>query len=298
MIVIPSSKEWQTLCLDPGAEMFHSTAQLHLAAQFIAMMGKYFVENEPDDSHTNMGWLPEQKYLVGHQVKGDKPFSLALDVTKLQLHFLNNDKFATDSFSLNGRTKSDVVEWIKSQLKKKGYDDGKFNMDLHYDIPAHETDNGEPFKMLYPAYFEEFARNRTNFLLILEHFTSRYKDASPTRTWPHHFDIGNYIPIEFEDGEVTKSFNIGLAVSDKAVDEPYFYVTTWAANVGISTEDLPKLYGGGEWFNDGYAMAVLRASTIRKYDTLAEQLMNTQSFFESAIFCWVNDVLGVEEEAD
>jgi hypothetical protein len=52
--------------------------QQHHAAQFMAMAGQHLIARQPDDSHTNMEYLPEREWLIGNELPGGFRMVLSL----------------------------------------------------------------------------------------------------------------------------------------------------------------------------------------------------------------------------
>ena len=254
---------WQLLGAFEPKALQPAIEQIHHGVQFIAMMGKYFVKNEPDDSHTNMEWLKSEEVLAGNWVKAPKgDFRLAMRPKDLQLIVYDSGMHAIDQCSLDGKTQVEACRWVEAHLDQFGEDSSKMNLLLHYEIPNHETDEGAPFKHSEPALFEEMAKYRANSDLVLRHFAEQFETASPVRTWPHHFDNGTYIPMVFNDaGEAIRSFSLGFAIPDSVVDEPYFYVTQWSVENNLDYGALPQLTCG-EWLPEELHGAALRASEV------------------------------------
>ena len=278
------TSQWKPLGdLDPKS-LKPAVEEIHHGVQFISMVGKYFVENQPDDSHTNMEWLAEQEVLAGNWVKAPKgSFRLAMRPKDLALMILDEQLQAVDECTLNGLTNVQACRWVEDHLDQFGEDSSKMNLMLHYEIPNHKTDEGKPYQLFNQPLFEEMAKYRANSDLVLRHFASLYKTASPVRTWPHHFDNGAYIPMVFgENGEHLKSFSIGLGIPDEASDEPYFYITTWS-KAGDNTYDNVAPLPAGKWINAPFSGAILKASEITAEDKPEEQAQLVVDFLESGI---------------
>ena len=86
-----SGSGWETLGRPAPGELVDARLQLHHAAQLVASVGKPLLAPRPDDSHPNLGWLPEQRALAGHRVPGARPFQAALRLAELRLLLLDAD---------------------------------------------------------------------------------------------------------------------------------------------------------------------------------------------------------------
>lgn len=263
---------WKLLGKFEPKELAPAIDQIHRGVQFIAMSAKHFVKNEADDSHTNMKWLPKEEVLAGKWIRDRKGnFRFAMRSKDLTLIVYNDKMESVSEFSLDGKTNEEALSWIKIQLTTFGKDASQMKMDIHYDIPPHETDIGAPYQFTNPELFAEVAKYRANSHLVLEHFAKEFETASTVRTWPHHFDIGTYIPMIFnEKKEAIKSFSLGFAIADSVVDEPYFYITQWSADKDIDYSNVKQL-SNGEWLPETLGGAALRASVLLNAKTTEEQ---------------------------
>ena len=257
---------------------------IHRGVQFIAMAGKHYIKNEPDDGHTNLRWLPREEVLAGNWIRERKGnFRFAMRSKDLTLISYNANMEMVSEFALHGKTNSDALQWTKDQLTAFGKDASQMKLDIHYDILAHETDKGIPYSYETPALFAEMVKHRANSDLAISHFAKTYKTASTVRTWPHHFDHGANIPMAFDDeGNATKSFSIGMGIPDSASEEPYYYITTWSQAGDNEYENLSPL-PKGEWISNPFNGAVLKASEIVKAKTAAQQAKVVTDFLKAGI---------------
>ena len=273
---------WQQLTLDPKP-LTEASDMIHHGVQFISMVGKFYIKNEPDDSHTNMAWLPNHEVLAGNWAESPKgKFRFAMRPKDLTLIMYDQVMQEVDRCPLQGLTNDQVLDWVKIHLFQFDVDSDKMELNLHYDIPHHPTDDGAPYNFTDEDFFQEFANHRANADLMLKEFSEGYMTASAVRTWPHHFDHGVYIPVKLDNkGEVVKSFSIGLAIQDEEINEPYYYVTTWSAEEDNFYENLPIL-PFGEWLKTPFRAAILRTSEIVARSTAEKQSMVVQEFLEAA----------------
>jgi hypothetical protein len=277
-------KKWKRLEVKNPAEMYDASSMLHQASQFIAMVGKNFIPAKADDSHTNAKWYPAKNWLVGNSIETPSiKIRIALDYPLLVLIITDDDLKPIFEIALDGKTRSEVIDWLKEKLDIQGLDVASFNPDMHYDIPDSPVMHGKKFKMNNPLHYMELAFYRTNGNLLLEYFTQQVKPGEPVRVWPHHFDDGSYLPLQFDDkGAVTGSISLGMAVADPYYPEPYFYVTAWTSQ-GINYDHLPDLKKPGKWHKKEWMGQVLVASDIVKFDRSKEQLEVSFNFLKQAI---------------
>lgn len=278
------NSNWQLLGTAAPLSLKPAIEQIHRGVQFISMVGKHYVKNEADDSHTNMEWLAAEEVLAGHWANSPKGrFRFAMRSKDLTLLMYNQDMTVVDNCPLQGLNNAQILDWVKIHLYQFDVDANAMKMDIHYDIPHHETDDGVSYSYAEPGLFEEMARHRANSDLILKHFATQYKTASAVCTWPHHFDHGAYIPMVFgEDGEHLKSFSIGMGIPDEASEEPYYYITTWSKAGDNIYEDLAPL-PAGRWISSPFNGAVLKASEITAKATINEQVALVSAFLETGI---------------
>lgn len=275
---------WAVLSGDDPKTLTQAIDQIHRGVQFIAMAGKHFVKNVPDDSHTNLRWLPREEVLAGNWIRERQGnFRFAMRSKDLTLIAYNAEMEMVSEFPLNDKTNDEALAWMKAQLTSFGKDASQMKMDIHYDIPAHETDEGVPYRFDTTIQFQEMSKYRANSDLALSHFAKAYKTASTVRTWPHHFDHGAYIPMVFDDaGNAIKSFSIGMGIPDSASKEPYYYITTWSQAGDNKYDNLAPL-PNGEWISKPFNGAVLKASEIVKAKTVAQQAKVVTDFLKVGI---------------
>ena len=184
--------------------------------------------------------------------------------------------------ALDGKTRIVIFEWLKEKLKEQGLDVAEFKPELHYDIPDHPVMHGETFKMKNPLHYMELAFYRTNGNLLLTYFTNLIKPGELVRVWPHHFDDGSYLHLQFDErGDPTSSIGVGLAVADPYYPEPYFYVTVWKSK-GVNYDNLPTHDKPGFWHNHEWMGQVLKASDIVGFERAKDQLEVSYNFLELA----------------
>jgi hypothetical protein len=284
--MIPSSliSGWKILGSCEPKSLQPAISQIHHGVQFISMVGRHFIENKPDDSHTNMEWIESEEVLAGHWIKAPKgDFRVAMKPADLELIIYDAQMQKAGKCSLDGITNVQACRWLEAHLDRFGENSDKMNLLLHYEIPDHETDEGAAYQLKDQHLFAEMARYRADSNLVLKHFASQYENASPVRTWPHHFDNGSYIPLVFDDeGEALKSFSIGMGIPDEASDEPYFYITTWSREGDNAYNDLEEL-PAGKWISDPFNGAVIRASEIICHKTAEGQVQCVFDFLGAGI---------------
>ncbi len=84
------------------------------------------------------------------------------------------------------------------------------------------------------------------------------QQSGEIRIWPHHFDTGLYV-------EATPAIGIGfgLAMEDKLVGEPYFYLTGFGLGEKKPNYEKKSILPAGEWvLSKKWKGAVLRISDL------------------------------------
>lgn len=249
---------WQNLTMD--SRKLNTTIQVvHQASQFVAMFGNSYLPKQADDSQNNFDWNEETNQLEGRWIE-DPEIRLSLDVINFELII---DKYlALEPIPLDGWNKDQVLSNLIAELKKARIDTTKLHTINHFKIPKHPLDAGQAFGKPAKELLEEWALYLSNSQLVLEEIKSQYDRASEVRVWPHHFDMGLYIPLSWDGQKREKqSVGLGLAIADAYVDEPYFYINHWSESEIAYPESLPKARFG-YWNTKDWKGLVLPASAI------------------------------------
>lgn len=283
--MLHSQMHWQVQTLDSPQVLNSYMLQIHHAAQFVASMGNAFCAKESDDSQSNLAWISSRHGLLGHEIKFDTSIWVGLLYHPFELHIFDTNLDSIAYLNLGGEKKSDIILWLKQQITTLGGHPDHFRMIDHFEIPHHPTMDGEPFVIRNMVYHQEMAKYRSNAALVLKELAEQFEHASKVRIWPHHFDIGAFIPLAFsEQNTPTKAISIGLAVADHRINEYYYYVSQWLAEGNVQYENLPPLDSGGDWIcQEDYNGAVLPISALLKTTNAEAQHQLLYQFFTSAI---------------
>lgn len=257
-----------------------NNAQLVLqhAVQFIAVSGKYLLEEKADDSHTNMSWDSKTEMFYGGSI--DSRARVGLHVPSLSLKVSGPTGIELASFSLIGKTKEEGLIWLQQALQLKQINTTNLKLNMHYEIPSHPTDENKPFPKVDANILNELSNHRTIADQLCSDVFSQHSHASSTRTWPHHFDHGVYVPLEFDkDGNAIRSFSVGYAVADSLINEPYFYVTQWEKDTEVDYTNAPKLKYG-KWLPEKLNGAALSVSDILK---MSDQEKGINGFLDKTV---------------
>lgn len=273
---------WPQLDRSELSQLNEATEQVHRAAQFLSMAGKFFVPNQPDDSHTNMGWnLPCSRF-EGHLLPTGH--RMALYPESMDLLLLDAEGAVAATYALPGKTWAEGVQWVRETLGQWGIYAAAYEIDLHYELPDHAIHHGAPFQAPDSAGYAAFSKVRSLGHLVMTEWAGFFSEASPVRTWPHHFDIGSYMPLEWDaEGAAVKSISIGLSIADTYVDEYYFYLTHWSQADDISYESLVQLPACGFWNRKDFTGALLRLSDLMETDGSAQQYEQVSVFMQEGL---------------
>lgn len=255
---------WQKLGAVSLDELRAARLVTHWAAQIPGGVGSSRVPARDDFSHTNVGWSGEHDALLS-QPMGDVYAGFA----PATLELLVVDRSATERFALAGKTIADGLAWMQTQLDERLGDSVVLSLPDH-SMPAHPIGDGAAFEAPNEAC-AEVARWFANIdELVRPIEAAEAERASPTRVWPHHFDIATLITIEAN----TRTVGVGMSPGDGTFADPYLYVSTWPYPTG----DLPNL-PAGHWHTEGWTGAVLGAEELIGS---ADQGAVAKAFFEEA----------------
>ncbi len=283
MTAVPSSvttlptSGWQDVDPSVARALVDARLQLHHAAQLATAIGISYLPKQPDDSHTNLEWLPELGALASRIVPTATPFRLAVRPSPLALLLVDSTGDVVATCALHRRTIEDASQWLRATLPNVHADPNAFTLARHYSIPHHPLDDGAPFDTTDEAAFTELARWYGNAALVLTGFANATPSASEVRCWPHHFDIATLIEVEpSRVGRPARTIGAGLEPGDESYAEPYAYVNMYPSPPA-SRVNAP-LAGGGIWHTQGWIGAVLPGSQLRN----TAQRAQLEAFIASA----------------
>lgn len=257
-----------------------ATEQIHIAAQYLAMMGKYYVPAKKDDSHTNLDWDPVTQQFASHP-SGDQSISMFLRPSDLRLGIGRNPADLLAHLSLHGLTQQEGMDWVKTQLSKLDFDASVYQMLLHYGLPPYGDLGQGGFEMEEPGSFKRFSDLRGWAKKIIVHYKDTFATAQDDRTWPHHFDHGCYVPLTTDiDGHPSASLSFGLAIHDALQSSHYLYVTHWSSKK--LPDALPPTLSAGRWALAEMHGALLPVSMLLDKES-AEQTEKAHRFMREAI---------------
>lgn len=266
-----TSPAWQPVDPARARSLSDARLQFHHAAQFATALGISYLEHQPDDSHTNLGWRHDLRAQVSRAVPAPGG-SVAIGIRPHDLTalFLVDDT-VRDSFSLHDLSAEDVVERLTSLLASGGLDASQYTQRKHYEIPAHAVAEGRAFDAGDAGAFEQLSRWYANAATLLSRIAEETPGASDVRTWPHHFDIATLVTVA-----PGRTNGAGLSPGDEYYDEPYFYVNMHPAPSPDRLTDV--LAGGGQWHTHEWIGAVLPGSRLA-----GDQAAHARAFLGSAM---------------
>ncbi len=194
-------------------------AQVHKAAQVLALSAINFAEEKPDDSHTTLGWNEGDNLLKAQAVElnGQKHwFAIQVDSWKLN-HFLDEKRIAELDFT--GMSPEQLYDGWQKMLAKL---DVKAEKSLHYDLPNSKSYQFPVFEAFDAKLVHQWKENRSTANRVFRDLVGWSDLKSPIRIWPHHFDTGGYFVVEEDSDGVRSSIGVGLAVADSMIPEPYY----------------------------------------------------------------------------
>jgi hypothetical protein len=256
--------------LDP-AGLVDARLQAHHAAQLVVALGISLLPAQPDDSHTNLEWLPGRA-LAGRIIPAAPPFRGALKLDPLILLVLDESGDVLDEYRLAGRTLAQAFRWLKDAVRAVGGAADQLTDKKHYTIPGHRVGEGAPFHADEAAIRELGLYYHGANLALTEVATGR-SNASEVRCWPHHFDIATLMTVA-----PGRTVGAGLSPGDGYHAEPYYYVTPFPYPTG----PLPPLKAGF-WHTTDWVGAVLPASHLVRRSSAADQRATVQAYLDESI---------------
>ena len=270
----PSPRMWQPVRPEEATRLTDSRLQLHHAAQFGAAAGISYLPHLPDDSHSNLEWVPALGGLFSRVISAPTAFRVGVRPVKLALLMVSGDNKPLAEYQLHGRTITEARDWVRSQIKLLGADGSRYTLARNYEIPRHDVAIGESFDASEPLRFEELAKWLGNGAAMLSSLTRSSMAAREVRCWPHHFDISTVIEVG-----TGRTIGVGLEPGDQYYDEPYFYVKMSPQPPASRTQSRP-LWGNGVWHTEEWVGAVLCGSRL---GAASAQERQTREFLDSAI---------------
>lgn len=255
--------------LDP-AGLVDTRLQAHHAVQLVVALGISYLPAKPDDSHTNLEWLPGRA-LASRTIPGNPRFRGALRLDPLTLMVLDESGEVLEEYRLTGRTLAQGLRWLRDAVRAAGASPDQLTDQKHYSVPVHPVGQGGQFHPDEASSRELSAYYHAASLALAE--IARRPDATEVRCWPHHFDLATLMTVE-----PGRTMGAGLSPGDNSYAEPYFYVTPYP----YPSAPFPYLRAG-LWHSTGWVGAVLPASHVCRATSSEAQQDLIQSFLGDAI---------------
>lgn len=246
---------WRDVDPSKAGTLVDTRLQFHHAAQLATALGISYLPAQPDDSHTNLEWLPALEALASNPVHAATTVRIAVRPSPFAVLILDGSNTPTATLLLNGRTIDGAARWIRAQLDTYGVDSTRYTLKRHYAIPSHAVAEQAAFDATRLADFEELSAWFSNAAGLLTPVAAATPHASSVRCWPHHFDIATLIDVAPK-----RTVGVGLEPGDVYYAEPYFYVNM--SPQPTPETPRPALDGGGAWHTHEWIGAVLPASRV------------------------------------
>lgn len=274
-------ESWKSLSVAFNNNLNDALQQQHHAAQFIALVGRHLIPQKPDDSNTNMEFIPKKDILLGNDMPNG--MRVALQLSEMKLNILDKENKVKKIIGLDGKTKQRVFGELSQSLADLGVDVTSLKNELHYDIPEYRLEKGSVFSVKNKSDFIENSKYRHNAKIVLNEIGKLFEYQELIRIWPHHFDTGAVYTIsKNEKGEATQTIGIGMAIPDSMVEEPYYYLSFWSEKPFKGIENIVALHAG-RWMMPKWNGAILRHSEILEAGSADNQYELVSNFFTNGL---------------
>jgi len=267
---------WQQLGSVSPRALVDARLQLHWCVQLAAAPGKALAEPAPDYRHTALEWSAPLDALVGPSIPGDPPYRAGLRPSDMALFLNDGTGELIESLPLEGETVLGGLEWLTSAIER--FRDVPPSLEEpRRDLPHHPVADGATITVDGPTA-AELGRHLADTDCTLRAERGALAGASPVSFWPHHLDIAMlWVIDEDADPETARSINLGMALGDEIIAEPYWYVTPWPPPDPAQLPDLPM----GEWNTDGWVGALLHSSDMPGQAEAQDRLLS--EFIDGAV---------------
>ncbi len=226
--------------------------RIHYLSQILAKAGRTFVEKKEEDSHTNLGFVPEKNWLETHWIESPKGrIKLVLRITDFCMLLVDEKEEAFQTVSTVLKTQAEVENQLKKGIEESGLDPKGFSEPMHFEIPDY-TFKDQPFQMINRHNLDEWMQWRMLANEACEKVLGILDKEVSIRIWPHHFDTGIYVQATEELG-----IGFGLAMKDDMVGSPYFYMSGYPNEGNLDYSEAPDLTSGTWEINEGFKGAIL-----------------------------------------
>lgn len=252
---------WMPTGTVPPASLVSARLQAHHAAQLVVAAGISYLPAKPDDSHTNLEWLPSIGALAGNVISDGTLSRFALRLTDLSLLVLGSRNDMVASLTLTGRMASSGDLWMREALGRAGLDPTRLTQKKHYTIPHHPVADGAAFDAP-AAQLAELSRYFHDAWVLTSRIASERTDASEPRCWPHHFDLATLLTLPATVDGARRTIGVGVSPGDGYYAEPYVYIGPYPYPPKEKLGALPF----GHWHTSEWTGTVLTAQEFATAD--------------------------------
>src|SRR5690606_28353659 len=126
-------KNWELLTHPVNNEIRQVMHIQHLAAQFLALTGRYLIPEIEDQDNITMMFVSEEEMFVGRQHPDG--WLISLKLRNLTLQIRDNNMSVINEIHLEGRTFPEVLLEFKRKLQETGTDVTLLRTEQPYDLP-------------------------------------------------------------------------------------------------------------------------------------------------------------------
>ena len=235
-------------------------SSLHYACQFIALTGLNVQVPLPDDYQNTMVYHEEKPLILGRIFSlSNKQYQIGVSLKPFELFLLDANGKTVSSFGLVGVAWHKVFQVWSSWLLELGYS-GQVHGKMNYELPHYSE--SAVFETLTDDFVNNWHIIRSLANVVLSKLNKLADVESEINIWPHHFDTGVYYALQTISEEVTASIGAGLAIADKMINEPYYYLYGYTRDAAIDFNSVPDLTIGS-WLTDDWKGAVLPISSLK-----------------------------------
>ena len=272
--------QWTSVSFEFDKDIKNALGQQHLAAQLIALIGRYIVPKKPDSSNINMRFIQDSELLLGNKLANR--LQIGLQLSKMEIQVLQSDKTVINTIQLNGKTFEEAFDELKQILQNEGVDVSEIKTEQPYKLPTQWLSDGK-FSTVKKLAFANNSILRHNAETIMTELVEYFSNAIPVRIWPHHFDTGSFFTVtKNSNGESSQTIGLGWAIPDDMVNEPYFYISFWSEKEIKNSSNLTSL-DFGNWMTPNWNGAILKHSEIINETSAENQYLMVKQFYNSGI---------------
>jgi hypothetical protein len=244
---------WQHVTVADYRKLRDARLLAHYGVQWLARAARGYLAPKPHDAHTGLGWDSAQRALITHALPDGS--RLALRIPDLTLAIAGSN----DALPLDGRAEPEVRAWLGGKLAARGFDAGRLDAALPYDMPHNAVALGARYsieELVEPlnAIAVWFGNGHAMLSAVREGLLKRKLKAPEVRTWPHHFDMDSLVRLGGD-----RAVGAGYCPGDEFCDEPYYYISIYPEPY---IPALPLLPPVGHWHSYKFIAALAPAHKI------------------------------------